>query len=282
MFRTKADKTGTVTILKRVFVGKPIASNELDHQRITKTVALAVFSSDAISSTAYATQEILMVIAYGTSTLALGLTYLTPIAIAVAILLAIVAISYRQTIFAYPSGGGSYIVSRENLGEKPSLVAGASLLVDYILTVAVSVCAGVRAIISIPAFASWQHHTVALCIGSITIIMFANLRGVKESGRIFAIPTYVYIFSLTALIAYGLSKSYFGWFGGIETINPGNYAEEIKNGKLALDGVGSLSILLLLKGFSSGAVALTGVEAISNGVPAFRKPESKNAAATLT
>ena len=130
-----------------------------------------------------------MVIAYGTSTLALGLTYLTPIAIGVAVLLTIVAVSYRQTIFAYPSGGGSYVVSRENLGERASLVAGASLLVDYILTVAVSVCAGVRAIISIPAFQSWQDHTVAMCVGAIAIIMFANLRGVKESGRIFAIPT---------------------------------------------------------------------------------------------
>ena len=208
-----------MTVIKRIFLGKPIASNELDHQRISKTVALAVFSSDAISSTAYATQEILMVIAYGTSSVALGLTFLTPIAIAVAILLAIVAISYRQTIFAYPSGGGSYVVSRENLGEKPSLVAGASLLVDYILTVAVSVCAGTRAIISIPAFSQWQTHTVAICVGAITFIMLANLRGVKESGRLFAIPTYVYILTLSTLIVYGMSKSYFGWFGGMEEIN---------------------------------------------------------------
>lgn len=282
MLCCKNDKNRRVTIIKRVFVGKPIASNDLDHQRINKTVALAVFSSDAISSTAYATQEILMVIAYGTSTLALGLTYLTPIAVAVAILLAIVTISYRQTIFAYPSGGGSYVVSRENLGEKPSLVAGASLLVDYILTVAVSVCAGVRAITSIPAFQSWQTHTVSMCVGSIALIMFANLRGVKESGRIFAIPTYVYIFSLSALIIYGLTKSYFGWFGGIEPIDPATYAEQIKSAGLVLTGAGTLTIFLLLKGFSSGAVALTGVEAISNGVPAFKKPESKNAAKTLT
>lgn len=274
-----------MTIIKRIFLGKPIASNELEHQRISKTVALAVFSSDAISSTAYATQEILMVIAYGSvataSSLALGLSYLSAIAIAVAILLAIVTISYRQTIFAYPSGGGSYVVSRENLGDKPSMVAGASLLVDYILTVAVSICAGTRAILSIPAFASWQSHTVAICIGAITLIMLANLRGVKESGRIFAIPTYVYIIALTSLVAFGMSKSYFGWFGGIEQINPADYMEEIKESHLLLSG-GTLGVFLLLKGFSSGAVALTGVEAISNGVPAFRKPESKNAATTLT
>ncbi|MFN8015804.1 MAG: APC family permease [Acidimicrobiia bacterium] len=271
-----------MTVLKRIFVGKPLASNELDHQRITKTVALAVFSSDAISSTAYATQEILMVIAYGTSTLALGLNALTPIAIAVALLLTIVTISYRQTIFAYPNGGGSYVVSRENLGETPSLVAGASLLVDYILTVAVSICAGVRAIISIPAFASWQSYTVEICVGAIIFIMLANLRGVKESGRIFAIPTYVYIFALSSLVLYGMSKSYFGWFGGIEKIDPKLYVDQIKEGHLMLVGAGSLTLMLLLRGFSSGAVALTGVEAISNGVPAFRKPVSKNAATTLT
>ena len=139
--------------LKRLLVGRPLATSEQEHQRIPKIVALAVFSSDAISSTAYATEEILFVIAVVPSSLALGLSKLVPIAIAVAVLLAIVATSYRQTIFAYPSGGGSYIVSRENLGENPSLVAGASLLVDYILTVAVSISAGVAAIISIPQFA---------------------------------------------------------------------------------------------------------------------------------
>src|ERR1700730_5035883 len=140
--------------VKRLLVGRPLATSEQEHQRLSKTIALAVFSSDAISSTAYATEEILFVIAVATSSLALGLSKLVPIAITVAILLAIVATSYRQTIFAYPSGGGSYIVSRENLGEIPSLVAGASLLVDYILTVAVSISAGVAAIVSIPQFAA--------------------------------------------------------------------------------------------------------------------------------
>ncbi len=151
-----------VAFVKRVLVGRPLATTEMEHQRISKTIALAVFSSDAISSTAYATEEILFVVAVGGSSLALGLNTLIPIGIAVAILLTIVITSYRQTIFAYPSGGGSYVVSRENLGENPSLVAGASLLVDYILTVAVSISAGVAAIVSIPAFQDLAKHRVAL------------------------------------------------------------------------------------------------------------------------
>src|SRR3954454_1017011 len=148
--------------LKRFFVGRPLASAEQEHQRLNKTIALAVFSSDAISSTAYATQEILLVIAFGTSSLLLGLSKLVPIAIAVMVLLVLVVSSYRQTIFAYPSGGGSYVVSRENLGDKAAMVAGASLLVDYILTVAVSVCAGVRAITSIPALQALTDKRVLL------------------------------------------------------------------------------------------------------------------------
>src|SRR5713101_78801 len=152
--------TAQVALVKRVLVGRPLATTEMEHQRIPKTIALAVFSSDAISSTAYATEEILFVTAVGASSLMLGLDALVPIAVAVAILLVIVTTSYRQTIFAYPSGGGSYIVSRENLGETPSLVAGASLLVDYILTVAVSISAGVAAIVSIPAFRGLASHRV--------------------------------------------------------------------------------------------------------------------------
>jgi len=262
---------------KRVLVGRPLATSEQEHQRIIKTIALAVFSSDAISSTAYATEEILFVIAAGSSSLALGLSKLVPIAIAVAILLAIVATSYRQTIFAYPSGGGSYIVSRENLGEIPSLVAGASLLVDYTLTVAVSVSAGVAAIISIPQFEGAHSSRVLLCLAILVFITIANLRGVKESGRIFAFPTYLYIVMVTALVILGLTRTYFGWFGGIQPV-PFDAAKAIPG--LAQAG-GTLSLFLLLKGFSSGAVALTGVEAISNGVPAFRRPESRNAATTL-
>jgi amino acid transporter len=263
--------------LKRLLVGRPLATSEQEHQRISKTVALAVFSSDAISSTAYATEEILFVIAVVPSSLALGLSKLVPIAIAVALLLVIVATSYRQTIFAYPSGGGSYIVSRENLGENPSLVAGASLLVDYILTVAVSISAGVAAIISIPQFAGLEKHRVAVAFAIIAFITIANLRGIKESGRLFAFPTYAYILILSAMVFLGLTKTWFGWFGGIQPIP--------YNPNVALNNVvqtgGTLTLFILLRGFSSGAVALTGVEAISNGVPAFRRPESHNAATTL-
>jgi amino acid transporter len=262
-----------VAFVKRILVGRPLATTEMEHQRIPKTIGLAVFSSDAISSTAYATEEILFVVAVGGSSLALGLSKLVPIGIAVAILLAIVVTSYRQTIFAYPSGGGSYVVSRENLGEMPSLIAGASLLVDYILTVAVSISAGVAAIISIPAFNDLAEHRVLLGLGLIALISLANLRGVKESGRLFAVPTYVYIFSVSALVMYGLYRVFIA--DDISTITVGSdFVGENLAG-------GTLGILLLLKGFSSGAVALTGVEAISNGVPAFRRPESRNAANTL-
>jgi amino acid transporter len=260
--------------LKRLVVGRPIASNEQDHQKIPKITALAVFSSDAISSTAYATEEILFVTAVGASSLALGLNSLIPIAIAVAVLLVIVVTSYRQTIFAYPSGGGSYVVSRENLGKIPSLIAGASLLVDYILTVAVSISAGVAAIISIPSFRGLADSRVALGLALIVIITLANLRGLKESGTVFAVPTYIYITTLTLLVVLGLFRSFFGDIPRIP-FDP-HRAEGVK--QLG----GNLGLFLLLKGFSSGAVALTGVEAISNGVPAFRKPESKNAAATMT
>src|SRR3954470_12316556 len=264
-----------LTYAKRFFIGRPLANSESDHQRLPKTIALATFSSDAISLTAYATEEILFVIAVGGSSLALGLSKLIPIAIIVAVLLAIVSFSYRQTIFAYPSGGGSYIVSRENLGEMPSLVAGASLLVDYILTVAVSISSGVAAVISIPSLRFLEGERVLLCPGMVALVTVANLRGMKESGKMFAVPTYVYIVSLLGLVVYGLARS---WFDHIDPVpfDPSHAAEVTK-----LTG-GSLGLLVLLRGFSSGAVALTGVEAISDGVPAFQRPESKNAATTLT
>jgi amino acid transporter len=262
-----------VSVVKRVLLGRPLATTEQEHQRLTKRIALAVFSSDAISSTAYATEEILFVVAAGASSLALGLDSLIPIAIAVAVLIAIVVTSYRQTIFAYPQGGGSYIVSRENLGETASLVAGASILVDYILTVAVSISAGVAAIVSIPAFRDLADQRVALGLGLILIISLANLRGIKESGRLFAFPTYFYILMVSALIVYGLYESF---AGQIHQVPYDAAASEA-----AREAGGSLSLFLLLKGFSSGAVALTGIEAISDGVPAFRRPEARNAAATL-
>jgi len=263
-----------LAILKRLLVGRPLATTEQEHQRIPKVIALAVFSSDAISSTAYATEEILFVTAVGASSLMLGLETLIPIAIAVALLLAIVAFSYRQTIFAYPSGGGSYVVSRENLGENPSLVAAASLLVDYILTVAVSISAGVAAISSIPAFSDVAKHRVLVGIFLIVLITLANLRGIKESGRLFAAPTYLYIVMISALIIYGLVRAFI-----LKDISNVPFDQKAFDG--TLESGGTLGLFLILKGFSSGAVALTGVEAISNGVPAFKKPESKNAAATL-
>src|SRR3954468_11018617 len=196
--------------MKRLLVGRPIPPEEQEHQPLPKSIALATFSSDAISSTAYATEEILFVTATGASSLALGLAKLVPIAVVVAVLLTIVVFSYRQTIFAYPSGGGSYIVSRENLGEYPALVAGASLLVDYILTVAVSISAGVAAIISIPTFRGLADSRVGLGLGLILVITVLNLRGIKESGTVFAFPTYIYIVSLTLLVGYGLARVYFG------------------------------------------------------------------------
>ena len=259
--------------LKRFFVGRPLATTQMEHQRLPKRIALAVFSSDALSSTAYATEEILFVVAIGASSLALGLNTLVPIAVVVCILLAIVIVSYRQVIFAYPSGGGAYVVSRENLGEGASLVAGASLMVDYVLTVAVSISAGVAAIISIPEFSGLADRRVELGVALIVLITLLNMRGIKESGRIFAIPTYVYLLVLGGLIVYGLVRSFFG------DISPVQFDAELFEGSNQVGG--DLTVFILLKGFSSGAVALTGIEAISNGVPAFRRPESRNAAATL-
>ena len=260
-------------MVKRVLVGRPLSTAEAEHQRLPKTIALATFSSDPISSTAYATEEILFVTAVGGSSLALGLDKLIPMAIAVAALLAVVVASYRQTIFAYPSGGGAYIVSRENLGEYPSLVAAASLLVDYILTVAVSVSAGVAAILSLDAFRDLESRRVLLCLFFVLLLTAGNLRGLKESGKMFAAPTYVYISVLSLMVVVGLFRT---WFGDIDPVpfDP-KHAEDV-----ARTG-GTLSLFLVLRGFSSGAVALSGVEAISNGVPAFRKPEAKNAATTL-
>ena len=257
--------------LKRFFIGKPIASSEDAHHRLSKKIALPVFASDAISSTAYATEEILIVFL---SLAAVGMTAfdnLVPISILVILLLAIVVSSYRQTIYAYPKGGGSYVVSRENLGRSPSLVAGASMLVDYILTVAVSVSAGVAAIVS--AFQNLAPYRVELCVGFIVVVTLANLRGIKESGALFAPPTYLYVLSLASLIIVGLYKVYFQDLGPIDHSDA--YAQEL------LSGQKTLTLFFFLKAFSSGAVALTGIEAVADGVPAFEKPEAKNASKTL-
>ncbi len=265
---------GVYSALKRLLVGRPIATSELEHQRLRKLVALPTFSSDALSSTAYATEEILFVVAAGTSSLALGLSRLVPISIVVAILLTIVVLSYRQTIYAYPHGGSSYVVSRENLGSRASLVAGASILVDYVLTVAVSISAGVAAIVSLPAFRGWadQRVTIGLCL--IGLITLANLRGMKESGTLFAFPTYLYIVTVAGMVLYGLYQIYFG-------DDVGRIPFDAEQAEIQREAGGSLGLFLLLRGFSSGAVALTGVEAIADGVPAFRKPQSRNAAITM-
>jgi amino acid transporter len=262
-----------MALVKRIFLGRPLPSAEQEHQRLIKTIALAVFSSDAISSTAYATEEILHVLVPLAAIGAIG--YLVPISMIVIVLLTIVGISYRQTIFAYPNGGGSYVVSRENLGVMPSLVAAASLLTDYVLTVAVSISAGVAAITS--AVPDLRDSRVPLGVALIGLLTVMNLRGIKESGQIFAIPTYVYIVALAALCGYGLWDSFFGDLGPIP-VDQEALDEFTDHGEL-MTGV---TLFALMRAFSSGAVALTGVEAISNAVPAFRRPEAKNAAATLT
>jgi amino acid transporter len=257
--------------LKRVVPGSPIATSEEHHTHLPKKVALPVFASDAISSTAYATQEILIVLIPAVGLAATN--YLVPLAGVVCVLLAIVITSYRQTIMAYPNGGGTYIVSRENLGKQTALVAGASILVDYVLTVAVSVSAGVAAITS--AFPGLDDHRVIMCLFFIGLMTVSNLRGMKESGTIFAPPTYIYVVILFSMILLGLYRYYTGDLARLPT---DHVAIEELTGGAALTGI---SAMVLLRAFASGAVALTGVEAIADGVPAFQKPQSRNAAKTL-
>ena len=255
---------------KKFLIGNPIASSEEQHQRLPKKVALPVFASDAISSTAYATEEILIVFLSAAAAGAAAYSKMVPLAIMVVILLAIVVSSYRQTIYAYPSGGGSYVVSKENLGEMPSLVAGGSLLVDYVLTVAVSIAGGTAAIIS--AFNGLAEYRVAMCVGFIILRPVANLRGLRESGALFAPPTYLYIASLILLIVVGLYRVY------VKDLPP---IEHVGEAKELIEQQGAITLFFFLKAFASGAVALSGVEAVSNGVPTFQKPESKNASNTL-
>ena len=262
-----------VSLLKRVLIGKPIATAEEGHQRLKKRVALPIFASDAMSSTAYATDEILIVLLIQAGAGAIAFDKLVPLAIIVAVLLFVVILSYRQTIYAYPSGGGAYVVSKENLGELPALVAGASLLTDYILTVAVSVAGGVLAMQS--AFGFDSSVRVPMCLGLIALLTVANLRGLRESGKLFAPPTYLYIVMLALLIGVGLYRVYVGDLGPIPRAELSEEARELA------DGAKTLSLFMLLRAFSSGAVALSGVEAVSNGVQTFRKPESRNASQTL-
>ncbi|MFY9621645.1 MAG: APC family permease [Pyrinomonadaceae bacterium] len=263
--------------LKRLLVGKAKKTAQAAHERLTKKTGLAVFASDALSSTAYATEEILLVLAVA---FAFGgrnaFSYVVPITFAIVVVLVIVAVSYRQTIFAYPSGGGAYIVAKNNLGTMPGLVAGAALLVDYVLTVSVSISAGVAAITSAAQgtrLAWLEDHRVFICLVLIGLIALANLRGVRESGALFAGPTYSFVISFLFMIGYGLINYY---------LNPGTVVPAPEDLKLA-EGydLQPLTWFLLLGAFANGSVALTGTEAISNGIPAFKQPESKNAATTL-
>jgi amino acid transporter len=254
-----------VSQLKRVFVGSPIPTHLAHHERFSRLTGLAVLSSDALSSVAYATEEILRVLLIGGIA---GLSYVTPIGAVIATTLAIVAFSYRQTIHAYPNGGGAYIVAKENLGQLSSLVAAAALLIDYVLTVAVSVAAGVAAITS--AFPHLHVSRIELSLGFVFVLMLGNLRGIRESGRIFAVPTYFFIVSILALIAVGAWRAATGMLTPVPAEGP------VHGGNLA-----ALTTFALLTAFSNGCTAMTGVEAVSNGVPAFKPPESRNAAATL-
>ena len=247
-------------------IGRPLATADAPHQTIGKAVGLAVFASDALSSTAYATQEILIILA-AAGTLAFG--YVFPISIAIVILLAIVTISYEQTIHAYPSGGGAYIVARDNLGILPALIAGAALLTDYILTVAVSISAGVAQITS--AYPNIYPYRVFIAVVLVLLIMLVNLRGVRESGAAFAIPTYFFILIMFFTIGYGFYQ-YLAGVLGVVIDPPQLEVETIFH---------TITPFLILHAFSSGTAALTGVEAISNGITAFKKPRSRNAGITL-
>jgi amino acid transporter len=254
--------------IKRTVIGAPLSTAQAAHERLTKPKALAVLSSDALSSVAYATEEILHVLLLaGLGALALSL----PIGAAIVALLLIVGISYRQTIKAYPAGGGSYIVAKDNLGELPALTAGAALLFGYVVTVAVSIAAGVAALTS--AVPQLRDHRVALGLGFILLVTVLNLRGIRESGSIFAVPTYLFLVGIIGMIALGLIRAA---SQGFVPQAPAMTAGEIGT---ATQTVG---ILLILTAFSRGCAALTGVEAISDGVPAFQPPEWKNARATLT
>jgi amino acid transporter len=257
-----ADESSAPT-LKRLLLGKPIPSSLAHHERLSRVTGLAVLSSDALSSVAYATDFIVVTLAVAG---AQAFGYAIPISLVIAALLAVVAFSYRQTIHAYPTGGGAYIVAKENISALAGLTAAASLLVDYTLTVAVSISAGVLAITS--ALPRLDVYRVEMCLLFLALLAIGNLRGIRESGRIFAVPTYVFVFSIGALIVAGLYQYARGAaMPPVTVVLPDHHAP--------------LTVFLLLTAFANGCTAMTGVEAVSNGVPAFRAPEAKNASATL-
>ncbi|MEW6058786.1 MAG: APC family permease [Actinomycetota bacterium] len=261
-------RAGSRGLLKRILVGRAMASHRLEHTLLPKILALPVFSSDALSSVSYATEEILQVLLAATAA-AYAYKYVMPIAAAIGTLMVIVVVSYRQTVRAYPGGGGSYMVSKENLGTIWGLVAAAALLSDYVLTVAVSIVAGTFALTS--AAPSLLPYKVELSIGFVVLITLANLRGARESGTLFAFPTYAFIVSILIMVAVGLARC-LGGCPATEAVPAGAHVPEV---------VGPVSLFVILRAFSSGATALTGVEAIADGVPAFRRPQARNAAETL-
>lgn len=254
------------SLLKRFLIGKPMETHRLSHEKLPKWKALPVFSSDALSSVAYATEEVLLALTIVGASL---LHYSLPIAAAILTLLIIVTISYRQIIHAFPNGGGAYVVAREHIDINTSLVAGASLMIDYILTVAVSICSGVAALTS--AFPKLLNYKVEMAVAFIIILMILNLRGITESATIFAFPTYIFMGMVLILILVGGFKLYTGGWHGYDAQN---YAEAGKT-------MSWYSVFLILRAFSGGCSAMTGVEAISNGVPSFREKSEKNAVITL-
>jgi amino acid transporter len=265
----KTAPSGFGAVAKRILIGRQVSSSRLEHTLLPKVLALPVFSSDALSSVAYATEEILLVLLTASAT---ARHLVMPIAVSIALVMVIVISSYRQTVRAYPSGGGAYIVSRENLGQIPGLVAAAALLTDYVLTVAVSITAGVFAITS--AANGLLPYSVWMALGFIALVTLANLRGVKESGTLFAIPTYCFILSIFTMLVLGLADCLVGGCPQVDVA-------EIHVSEELATGAGAITLFTILRAFSSGSTALTGVEAISNGVPAFRRPQSKNASETL-
>lgn len=252
--------------LSHWLIGRPLTTADAPHQTIGKAVGLAVFASDALSSTAYATQEILGILSIAGS---LAYNYVFPISVAIVALLAIVTISYEQTIHAYPGGGGAYIVARDNLGELPAQTAGAALLTDYILTVAVSVSSGVAQIVS--AYPELNPYRVWIGVAAVLLIMLINLRGVKESGTFFALPTYFFIVMMFITVGVGIFRNFTGTLGVVVDPPPLQIAETIT----------AITPFLLLHAFANGTTALTGVEAISNGITAFKEPRTRNAGITL-
>jgi amino acid transporter len=272
--KPRADVPETLAYrIKNKFLGPPLYTEQLAHERLGKPTALAVFASDNLSSSAYATEEILRVLVPVIGVAAFSLV--VPITVALLVVLGFLILSYRQTIKAYPSAGGAYIVTKENFGKVPALVAGVSLLTDYVLTVSVSVAAGTAALASaIPALAPW---VVPISVTFVLIIAFGNLRGVKESGKVFAVPTYFFLVNMLMLLAWGLSRMA---FSGLPK-QALNHAGMVKVGTPGSGLFMGAALFVILRGFASGAAAVTGVEAISNGVPAFKEPAWKNARTTL-